>query len=95
MALSIVQRKRGSWDGSAFRIYELTHTGAAATTLTAGSMGMNHIEAIVGVNSVVPLDGTIGSSLAQAIGISIAADNKSLIWASTVAMTQTVTVVGW
>lgn len=96
MALSFVLRKRGSIDGSAFRIVEVTHVGLASSSITAGSMDLHHIEAIIGTNTNVPAGGTLASALVAVLGVSIAADNRSIVWsASTVAGTQFVSLIGW
>ncbi len=97
MALGLVQKYRGTIDGKAFRVYEITHTGSAAnSSVTAGSMDMNYIEAIVGVNSNFPVSGGSGSILMGMMDISITAAHDKLVWiASTVAGYQTVSLIGW
>lgn len=97
MALGLKQKYRGSIDGSAFRIYEVTHAGGVLTSsITAGSMDMNYINAIVGVVSNCTIATGAGSILMKMERISISAAHDKLVWvATTEACTQTVSVIGW
>jgi hypothetical protein len=85
---------RTSIGGKAWRCYQITHTGETTCTVTAGSMELEYIEAIIGVNTGVPVQATAGSVCAG-MTMSISADHKNLVWVSTSACVQQVTVVGW
>ncbi len=91
---SLKQTLRAGFGGKEWRCYEITHTGEATATVTAGSMDLHHIEAIVGVNTGLAVQATPGSVL-MGMTISISADNKNLVWVSTVACVQQVTIIGW
>lgn len=96
MALTFSTRYRGAIDGKAFRVIEVTHVGLASSSITAGSMDMHYIEGIVGQSTNIPAGGTLASATVAVMGVSIAADNKSIVWsASTVAATQFVSLIGW
>lgn len=97
MALTISQSMRESLGGKAWRTYEITHVGSAAnSSVTAGSMDLDYIDCIIGVNTNMDVQAAAGSILAAMLDISISADHSKLVWvASTVAATQTVSVLGW
>jgi hypothetical protein len=97
MALGLTKLYRGAIDGKAFRIYEVTHVGQAAnSSVTAGSMGMHYIDAIIGVTNKFDVQTTAGSLLMGMNDISITAQHDKLVWmTSTIAGTQTVSVIGW
>ena len=97
MAITLSEKFRMTAGGKAWRTYEITHTGAAAgSNVTAGSMDLDYIEAIVGVNTNVDVQATGASVIISMLDISIAANHDSIVWvASTVAGYQTVTLVGW
>ena len=97
MAISLVQKYRGAIDGKAFRVYEVTHTGAAAgSEVTAASMEMNYIDAIVGVSHNFAVAANAGSLIMGMADISITAQHDKLVWiASTIAGYQTISVIGW
>jgi len=94
MALTINQLKRGAIDGSAFRIYQITHDGSV-TSISAGSMDLDYIEAIMGhtvtvsmqANSSVPLQLQMPSITANHTGVAWAATDANAI--------STLTVIGW
>ena len=97
MALGLVQKFRGAIDGKAFRVYEVTHVGQAAnSSVTAGSMEMHYIEAIVGVSHNFAVQAVAGSLIMGMADISITAQHDKLVWiASTIAGYQTISVIGW
>ena len=85
---------RADMGGKAWRCYQITHTGEATCTVTAGSMGLTHIEAIIGVNTGIPVQAT-GGSVICGMTMSISAAKDALVWVSTSACVQQVTIVGW
>ncbi len=91
---SLSEKMRAGVGGKQWRTYEITHTGEATATVTAGSMDLDYIEAIIGVNTGLAVQATPGSVL-MGMTISISADNKNLVWVSTVACVQQVTIIGW
>jgi len=93
MALTINERMRMTAGGKAWRTYEIVHD-SSTLTLTAGSMDLDYIEAIIGVNTNMSMV-AVASNLLDMMHISIAADNSALCWASSAVCTQMVTVVGW
>ena len=98
MGLGLKQKFKGSIDGKAFRVYEVTHVGVgdANTSVNATSMDLNYIEAIVGVNNNFAVQATAGSLFMRMCDISISAAHDKLIWTpSTIAGTQTISVIGW
>ncbi len=96
MALTMTEKFRMTAGGKAWRTFEITHAGLGAdSSVTAGSMDLDYIEAIIGVNTNMPMQANAGSILASMLDISISAAHDTLVWvASTVACYQTVTVVG-
>jgi len=97
MALTISEKFRAAVGGKAWRTYEVTHVGSAAnSSITAGSMDLDYIDCIVGVNTNMDVQANAGSILASMLDISISANHEKLVWvASTVAGTQMVTIIGW
>jgi len=91
---TLSQKMRADIGGKAWRCYEITHTGEATCTITAGSLELEYIEAIVGVNTALAVQATPGSVLCG-MTMSISANHKHLVWVSTVACVQQVTVIGW
>ena len=87
-------KMRAGMGGKEWRCYEITHTGEATCTVTAGSLGLEYIEAIIGVNTAIPVQGAAGSTLAG-MTISISANRDNLVWVSTCACVQQVTIIGW
>ena len=96
MALTFTENFRSGVGGRAFRMIEVTHVGLATSSITAASMDLTYIEAIVGTSLNYPVSATSLSELCAIHGISISADHTSLVWsASTAACTQHITIVGW
>lgn len=91
---TLSQKMRMGVGGKQWRCYQITHTGEATCTVTAGSLDLDYIEAIIGVNTGLAAQATPGSVICG-MTISIAADNKALVWVSTVACVQQVTIIGW
>ena len=85
---------RADMGGKTWRCYQITHTGETTCTVTAGSMDLDYIEAIIGVNTGIPVQATAGSVVCG-MTLSISAGNDALVWVSTVACVQQVTIVGW
>ena len=94
MALTISQLKRGAIDGSAFRIYQITHDGSVLS-ITAGSMDLDYIEAIIGHIVTVSMQANTSVPL-QLQMPSINASNTGVVWPETDANAKsTLTVIGW
>jgi len=91
---TLSQLMRTSMGGKEWRCYQITHTGESTCTVTAGSMELEYIEAIIGVNTAMAVQATPGSVLCG-MTISISANHKHLVWVSTSACTQQVTIIGW
>ena len=82
--------------GKLFMVWEFVHDSSTTKTITAASLEMNHIVAIVGVNTKLSMDtGTVGSIIIDQLYCSISANNVGLTWASTGVCTQTMALVGW
>jgi len=94
MALTITERMRMTAGGKAWRTYEVVHDSSTTTSLSAGSMDLNHIEAIIGVTTNMSWV-AVASNLLGQLHVSIAADHSHIVWASTAVCTQMITVVGW
>ncbi len=97
MAITLSEKMRWTAGGKQFRVHEYTHGGGAAgETVTAGSLDLDYIEAVIGVNTNLALGATAASALTTMLDISIGANNGSLVWiGSTSAGYQTITVAGW
>jgi len=91
---TLKQLMRADAGGKAWRCYQITHTGEATCTVTAGSMDLTYIDAIIGVNTGLAAQATPGSVICG-MTISIAANHDALVWVSTSACVQQVTIVGW
>jgi len=91
---TLSQKMRTSMGGKEWRVYEITHTGEATCTVTAASLDLEYIEAIVAVNTPIAECATPGSTICG-MGVSISANHANLVWVSTCACVQTVTVIGW
>ncbi len=91
---SLSEKMRAGIGNKQWRCYEITHTGEATCTVTAASMDLDYIEAIIGVNTGLAV-AAAGGSVVMGMTISISADNKNLVWVSTVACVQQVTIIGW
>ena len=91
---TLTEKMRMGMGGKEWRCYQITHTGEETCTVTAGSLGdLEYIEAIIGVNTGIPVQAAPGST-ALGMTISISADHKSLVWVSTCACVQQVTIIG-
>ena len=94
MALTLTQLKRGSIDGSAFRIYSIVHDGST-TEVTAASMDMHYIEAILGHHCNISMQ-ACASLVLGLNNLSITAGNAGVGWDETDANAiSTLTVIGW
>jgi len=94
MALTLSQLKRGSIDGSAFRIYQITHDGST-TEVTAGSMDLTYIEAILAHHVNISMQANASVTLGLN-NLSISAGNSGVNWDEVDANAISVlTVIGW
>ena len=94
MALTISQLKRGSIDGSAFRIYQITHDGSV-TSISAASMDLTYIEAIMAHHVNISMQAVASAALGL-MNVSITAGNAGVAWDETDANAiSTLTVIGW
>jgi len=94
MALTITENFRMTAGGRAWRCFEVVHDSGATLSLTAGSIDLTYIQAIVGVNTRMSMV-AVASNLLDVMRISINAGHSSLVWASSAVCTQDITVVGW
>jgi hypothetical protein len=94
MALTITENFRMTAGGRAFRCFEVVHDSGTTKELTAASIDLDYIQAIVGVNTRMSFV-AVASNLLGVLRISIAADHKSILWASSGVCTQDITIVGW
>ena len=92
MALTITENMRMTAGGKAWRMISVTHD-SSTVSLTAGSIDLTYIEAIIGTVPKISMVG--GSTLIDICKISITGDHSTLIWASTGVGTQDLTIVGW
>lgn len=88
------QKLKAGIGGTEWRVYEITHTGEATCTVDAKDLDLDYIESIVGESTCVAVVAKSGSTLCG-MGVSISADHKHLVWVSTCACVQYVTVTGW
>jgi len=91
---SLSQKMKAGIGGKEWRVYEITHTGEPTCTVAANLLDLDYIEAIIGEHAGVPVQAAPGSTLCG-MTISISADHKNLVWVSTCACVQFVTVIGW
>jgi len=95
MAITATEKFRMSAGGKTFRVYEFVHDSSTTKTITAASLEMDHITAIVGVNTKMSMDTAVGSIIIDQLYCSISANNLGLTWTSTGICTQTMALVGW
>lgn len=93
MSLTITEHFRMTAGGRAWRCFEVVHDSATTTELSAASIDLTYIQAIVGVNTRMSMQAA--SVLLDQLYMSIGANNASLVWTSTGVCTQNITVVGW
>ena len=93
MALTVTENFRMTAGGRAWRMITVVHD-SATKSLTAASIDLTYIDAIVGVNHQISMV-AVASNVIDVMNISIGADNAKLIWASSAVCTQNITVVGW
>lgn len=93
MALTITEHFRMTAGGRAWRCFEVVHDSDTTNNLTAASIDLTYIQAIVGVNTRMSMEAA--SVLLDQLYMSITAGNSGLTWASTAVCTQNITVVGW
>ena len=94
MALTITENFRMTAGGRAWRCFEVVHDSGTTLSISAASLDLTYIQAIIGVNTRMSMV-AVGSNLLDVMRISIAADHQSLVWASSAVCTQDVTIVGW
>ena len=92
MALTITENFRMTAGGRAWRMINVLHD-SATKTLYAASIDLDYIDHIVGIVPKMSMVG--GSTLIDVCHISIAADHRSIVWASTGVGDQDLTIVGW
>ena len=93
MALTVTENFRMTAGGRAWRMIRVVHD-SATLSLSASSIDLTYIQAIVGVNHQISMV-AVASNVIDVMNISIGANNASLIWASTAVCTQDITIVGW
>ena len=93
MALTITENFRMTAGGRAWRNYEIVHD-SATLSVTAASLDLDYIQAIVGVHTNMSMV-AVASNLLDMMFISISADHTKLIWSSSAVCTQHITIVGW
>ena len=95
MALTLTEKFRASIGGKAWRTYHITQSDGTPLSVTAGSMDLDYIEAIVGCVCKQSLHAAM-SLVIEGMAPSIASDNKSIQWTSAgTNMVSTVTLIGW
>jgi len=94
MALTITENFRMTAGGRAWRMIEVVHDSGTTLSLTAGSIDLTYIQAIVGVNTRMSMV-AVASNLLDVMRISIQADHGGITWASSAVCTQDITIVGW
>ena len=94
MAITITEKFRMTAGGRAWRNFEVVHDSGTTKYISAPTLDLTYIEAIIGVNTRMSMV-AVGSNLLDQIHISISADNRALTWASSAVCTQDVTIVGW
>jgi len=93
MAMTLTQLFRADIGGAAWRTYEIVHDSGTTKTLSAVSMELDGIHAIIGC--VTRMAFMAASAVIDQEHVSVNAARDGLVWSSTTAGTQTVTVVGW
>jgi hypothetical protein len=94
MAIKLTENFRMAEGGRAWRMFEIVHDSGATKSVSAASLDLSYIEAIVGVNTRMSMV-AVASNVLDQIGVTIGANNASLDWASTGVCTQYITIVGW
>ena len=95
MAMTLTQLFRADIGGAAWRTYEIVHDSGTTKTLTAASMELDGIHAIIGITTRDVEQANLLSALIHFEHVSVNADRTGLVWSSTTAGTQSITVVGW
>lgn len=93
MAITVTENLRHSAGGKAWRHVEIVHD-SSTTELSAASVDLNHIDAIMGVVTKMSMV-AVGSNLLDIMAPSITADGSGLVWGSSAVCTQKLTLVGW
>ena len=93
MALTVTENFRMTAGGRAWRMITVVHD-SATLSLTAASIDLTVIEAIVGVNHQISMV-AVASNVIDVMNVSKNSTGTSLVWASTAVCTQNITVVGW
>jgi hypothetical protein len=94
MALTVTENFRMTAGGRAWRMIEVVHDSGTTLELSAASIDLTYIQAIVGVVTRMSMV-AVASNLLAVIRVSIAADHTALTWASSAVCTQDLTLVGW
>jgi len=93
MAMTLTQLFRADIGGAAWRTYEIVHDSGTTKSLSAGSMELDGIHAIIGMTTRNAV--AAASDIMDLQHVSINAQRTSLVWTSTTGGTQSITVVGW
>jgi len=95
MALTLTERFRASMGNKAWRNYEIIQSDGTPLSVTAGSMDLDYIEAIIGCVCNQSMHAAM-SLVIEGMAPSIASDHKSIQWTSAgTNMKTNITVVGW
>ena len=94
MALSVTENFRMTAGGRAWRMVSVTHDGSVLS-VSAGSLDLTYIQAIVGYHCYVSMQANTSIPLALQT-CSINASNNGIVWAEADANAVSyITVVGW
>ena len=94
MALTITEKFRGPIGGKMIANYHITHDGSTLT-ITAGSLGMHMIEAIMGNNTYTSMQAPASAFLGMQY-VSIGTGGAWVGWAESDANGKSdITLLGW
>lgn len=93
MALTITETFRMTAAGKAWRCFTVVHD-SSTVSLTATSLDLALINAVVGTGNAVMSFVALASNFADINRISVAADRESIVWGSSMVCTQNITVIG-
>lgn len=94
MALTITEKFRGSIGGKMIANYQITHDGSTLT-ITAGSLGMHMIEAIMGMDTYTSMQAP-ASTYVKMQSASIGTGGAWVGWPGSDANGKTfITLLGW
>ena len=94
MALTLTEQFRATVGGKKMMGFLIDISAGDPNSITAGSMDLSYIEHIVGYRVRMSMD--TASTLVDALGPSIQADNAGIAWTSLSAnQTCEITLIGW